>query len=132
MKKADSFTFKGNPMPKPRMTRADTWKKRPIVLDYWAFKDEITSQANKNGFSLGEAYRAEFYIKMPKSWSNKKKDKMKGTPHRQRPDIDNLIKAIQDTLLKEDSAVWYVVSTKKWAYDGCVKIENFPVEDLHF
>ena len=28
-------------MAKPRMTKADTWKKRPIVLKYWAYKDSI-------------------------------------------------------------------------------------------
>jgi len=29
-----------NPVPKPRMTQSDKWKKRPPVLRYFAFKDE--------------------------------------------------------------------------------------------
>ena len=30
--------IKITPVSKPRMTRADTWKKRPCVLKYWAYK----------------------------------------------------------------------------------------------
>ncbi|HHE6457291.1 TPA: RusA family crossover junction endodeoxyribonuclease, partial [Proteus mirabilis] len=31
--------FNIEPVPKPRMTQADKWKKRPPVLKYFAFKD---------------------------------------------------------------------------------------------
>lgn len=33
--------FNIEPVPKPRMTQADKWKKRPPVLKYFAFKDEV-------------------------------------------------------------------------------------------
>jgi Holliday junction resolvase RusA-like endonuclease len=127
----DKLEFKSNPIPKPRMTRADAWKKRPCVLSYWDFKDAIVSCAEKQDFKLGEAYKVYFNIEMPKSWSEKKKKSMDGQPHKQRPDIDNLIKAIQDTLLEEDSAVFYVVAVKKWKRKGSIVIENFP-ENLDF
>ena len=48
-----------------------------------------------------------FQIKMPVSWSKKKKDSLRGKPMQSRPDIDNLVKAILDSLFPdEDSMVW--------------------------
>lgn len=29
------------PVPKPRMTKSDAWRKRPCVMRYWAFKDKV-------------------------------------------------------------------------------------------
>jgi hypothetical protein len=37
-------------MAKPRMTQADSWKKRPIVLKYWDYKHDIKEWAFKNDF----------------------------------------------------------------------------------
>ena len=28
-------------MAKPRMTKSDSWKKRPVVLKYWEYKNDI-------------------------------------------------------------------------------------------
>ena len=47
------ITYPKTPLSKPRMTRADTWKKRPIVLRYWEYKDDIKSWAKLNNFTLG-------------------------------------------------------------------------------
>ena len=33
------------PVAKPRMTRSDRWKKRPVVLKYWQFKDALKEKA---------------------------------------------------------------------------------------
>jgi len=128
---SDTFEFKGDPVAKPRMTRADQWKKRPIAEKYWAFKDEIKKQAKEQGFQIGETYRVEFHVGMPKSWSKKKKREMVGQPHKQTPDVDNFLKSLNDCLLDDDSAVWYVVAVKKWAEKSSIKVENFP-NDLDF
>jgi len=130
-KDVDSFIYKGNIVAKPRMTRSDTWKKRPCVLKYWAFKDEINIQASEQGFRLGNAYRVEFYVEMPKSWSKKKKAEMKGRPHQQRFDLDNLIKSINDCLMEEDSTIYYFVAVKRWAEESSIHIENFPEFQLN-
>lgn len=79
-----------NPVPKPRMTQRDAWKKRPVVVKYHAFCDEMRA----NHFTLPESgAHLTFVIPMPKSWSKKKRIEMNGKPHQQRPDVDNLIKA---------------------------------------
>ena len=128
---SDTLIFKGKPVAKPRMTKADAWKKRPIVLAYWEFKDEINRQAKEQGFKLGEMYRVTFYMEIPKSRKTGKKKVVDGQPHKQRPDGDNLEKALNDCLLEEDSGVWYVVRVKRWADEPKIVVENFP-DNLDF
>ncbi len=107
------------PNPKPRMTRRDKWAKRPAVLRYFAFKDEVRLKGVV--YEYGKAIT--FHMPMPKSWSKKKKAEMDGKPHKQRPDIDNMIKSLFDSLYDEDAHIWWVGETKKlWAYEGSIEI----------
>lgn len=122
------ITYPKTPLSKPRMTRADTWKKRPIVLRYWEYKDDIKSWAKLNNFTLGCEIICKFYIPMPKSWSIKKKKKFAGSYHQSRPDVDNLLKGLMDALLEEDSHVYSVVSQKLWDYEG--KIEFYESANI--
>lgn len=107
-----------------RQTQADRWKKRPAVLRYRAFADELRLAAAAQNFFLGDRCIMIFEIAMPKSWSNKKKELMDGKPHTQRPDNDNCIKSCQDVLLIEDSSVHTVFAAKFWAYEGRIRIYN--------
>ena len=59
------------PVPKPRITKSDRWKKRKCVTAYWQFKDDVRLHIQ----SLPEAFKVIFYIEMPASWSEKKKTK---------------------------------------------------------
>lgn len=112
------------PVGKPRMTRSDRWKQRPTVMRYWAYKDEVKKQWEKAG--MPENFDGMFlsiYIPMPKSWSKKKKAKMCGKPHQQKPDIDNLAKAFLDAILDEDKQVYRFGAEKYWVYDEYAGIE---------
>jgi Holliday junction resolvase RusA-like endonuclease len=122
------LSYPKTPLAKPRMTRADTWKKRPVVLKYWAYKDDIKAWARKNDFKLGCEIFCKFYIPMPKSWSKKKKEKFAGSYHQSRPDVDNLLKGLMDALLEEDSHVYSVVSQKLWDYEG--RIEFYKLANI--
>lgn len=109
-----------DPVAKPRMTRLDKWKKRPCVMRYWAFKDEV----EKLKLQLPEAgAHIRFYISMPKSWSNKKRAEMLGKPHQEKPDLDNLLKALCDALYESDAHIHDVRVTKIWSNSGCICIE---------
>jgi len=112
--------FNITPVAKPRQTRADKWKKRPPVMRYRAFADEVRlklpSDINLN------YKRIVFYMPMPKSWSKKKKADMEGHGHRQRPDIDNLAKSLFDALYADDSHIYSVSLAKFWAYEGAIEI----------
>jgi Holliday junction resolvase RusA-like endonuclease len=93
------------PVPKPRMTRSDKWKKRPCVLAYRAFADELRLKVRK----LPESpFKIIFHIHSPIA-------KRDGTPHTFRPDGDNLTKSVLDSLWPNDDAhLWSVWFEKRW------------------
>ena len=113
------------PCPKPRMTRADKWKKRQSVVKFFAFRDAVRQYIDNDLILTAfpapnlefESFDIEFHVPMPKSWSNKKKIEMNGKPHQQRPDLDNYLKAWKDSVYEEDAVVWRIKATKLWT-DG--------------
>lgn len=107
------------PVPKPRQTRSDKWKKRPCVLRYRAFKDEVKLK----GLVLPEPCKIIFFLEMPRSWSQKRRDAFNLKPHRNKPDIDNLIKAVFDALHTDDSHIWQVHAEKRWSDRPGIMIE---------
>ncbi len=72
-----------------------------------------------------------FYMPIPKSWSNKKKLETVGQAHFKKPDLDNLIKAFKDSangiIFKDDSVVSAIVSSK--VYSNKPRIE-YKVEKI--
>lgn len=109
------------PVPKPRMTRADKWKRRKCVIEYRAFCDKV----RELGIKVDSDTKVIFYIPMPKSWSNKKKAEYDRKPHQSKPDIDNLVKAILDALYEDDSHIYKLHAEKYWDYIG--KIETITL-----
>ena len=103
------------------MTQADRWKKRPCVVRYFSWCNQLRMmrpEVNWSPLSL------KFVIEMPKSWSKKKKAEMDGKPHQSKPDLDNLIKAFKDALLKDDSKVWrYGRMMKVWGKRGLIIVD---------
>ena len=119
-----SITFRVLPVAKPRMTARDRWKKRPCVLRYHAFKDEIKLILSQTGYKPGPRVRLLFFVPMPASWSAKKKAAMKRTPHMRRPDIDNYIKGVLDAVYADDSGVWQIEALKYWGEEPAIVFEN--------
>jgi Holliday junction resolvase RusA-like endonuclease len=116
--------LKITPVAKPRMTRRDVWSKRLCVSKYYRFKDKLIKLAKEKRFKLADSYKVEFLMPMPASWSISKKVLMSGKPHQSRPDLDNLLKAVNDCLLKEDSTVWFVEASKIWWDEGKIIFYN--------
>ena len=109
------------PMGKPRMTRADRWKKRPEVMRYRAFCDEVRLQ----NVQLPESgFHVTFIIPMPPSWSRKKRQQFDGQPHQSKPDMDNLMKALMDAIYDDDAHIWDGRITKQWGETGKIIIEE--------
>ena len=115
-----------DPVPKPRMTKSDKWKKRTCVMRYWEFKDKVKELE----IHLQSPCKATFYIPMPKSWSKRKRAEFNGKPHLSRPDGDNLEKALFDSVFGEDAQMWSFSWEKRWAETGSIIIEKFP-EDVY-
>lgn len=110
------------PVPKPRMTQRDKWQKRPAVMRYRDFCDQV----REAGIQISErGCQITFFMPMPKSWSQKKRDTMDGQPHRQKPDLDNLLKALFDAVHSEDCSIWNVSSISKiWSVKGAIQLQN--------
>lgn len=116
-----SFTIAGPCQPKPRQTRSDKWKKRPCVTKYreWADLARACAQRACGRFLLPNAgIVMAVYIAMPRSWSGRQREGMKGQPHRVKPDGDNLLKAAVDSLHPDSDSMVYEMSVKKFWDDG--------------
>lgn len=108
------------PVPAPRQVRSDKWKPCPMVLRYRAFRDEVRLK----GVKVESGDEIIFLMPMPKSWSKKKKAEMEHEPHQQKPDLDNLVKAVLDSVYEDDAHIWQLTATKIWAYEGAIDIWN--------
>jgi Holliday junction resolvase RusA-like endonuclease len=112
-----------NPCPKPRMTRSDRWRRRPCVVRYWEFCDFIRDNLEREFELTGS--RITFVIPVPASWSKKRKEAAIGQPHTQRPDLSNLLKALEDAHQSDDAAIHtYREISKVWGWQGEIKIEG--------
>lgn len=112
--------FDITPVPKPRMTQRDAWAKRPCVLRYYEFKDQLKALAAKERFTVPAAgCHVTFYLPRPKSWPKTKKTRF---AHQQKPDIDNLLKAFLDALCDDDSYVYDIRATKLWHTEGRIVV----------
>lgn len=103
-----------HPMGAVRQNRSDLWKKRPRVLRYRAYRDELRAKMGDFVLPDGGVWLV-FRLPMPPSWSMKKVAMMDGTPHRSKPDKDNLEKAFYDALFDDDSHLWDGRVTKLWS-----------------
>ncbi len=126
-----SLTISLNPVAKPRMTQSDRWKKRGCVIRYFAFSASLREEARRQKFVPANQLVIQFEFRMPKSWSKKKKAEMSGKPMQSKPDIDNLQKSILDSLFpNDDSAIWKVCASKRWAETGRIIIKNWEQDKL--
>ncbi len=102
------------PRAKPRMTRQGRWKQ--TVKEYFQWVNRLQWEAKLKGcpMPLPDRYEVRFQIKPPKSYSKKKVREILGSGHTVKPDWDNLAKALQDALCKDDSHIYRVTVTKVW------------------
>lgn len=119
-----TLTVTIQPIGKPRMTQRDRWAKRKCVVDYFAFADRLRAVATEQEFSLGESFNVLFELPMPKSWSERKRNAMRGRPHQQKPDLSNLLKAIEDALMQNDERIHTVRAKKIWSGIPQIIINN--------
>ena len=95
-------TIPVRPVAAPRQTRRDSWKPSPAVLRYRDFKDEVMRHLRREKLNpstlLPDSMLLVFNLPVPPSWSHRKKQAHIARPHRQKPDIDNLTKALRSYL----------------------------------
>ena len=120
-----TFTIPGLPLGKPRMTQRDKWKKRPCVVAYRAWADIAR-------LSCPKLPPPEMITRL--DWTavfavNPGTEGQIGTQHREKPDRDNIDKAILDALFEDDSSIAYGTIRKEWGeQDGIVVTIEYGVE----
>lgn len=73
---------------------------------YNQYKIDLLAYCKARRFSLPvQGLCITFYIPMPKTWSKKKRNQYHGTLHQSKPDIDNLTKAVLDSMTTEDKYI---------------------------
>ena len=113
-------TLPVTPVPKPRQTQRDRWAKRPCVLRYRAFCDELRMRQAQ----LPARYALIFVMPMPRSWPSSKRAAMAGRPHEQKPDLTNLEKSVEDALMANDERLFNNRGIKIWGDHGRLVILN--------
>lgn len=117
-----TFTIEGRPQAKqrPRVVRGHTYTPKETL----EFERKVrTAYLDQGGIYFGEQpleANIRFIFPIAKSWSKKKKqDAIEGkTKMVARPDLDNLVKSILDSLngvsYKDDGQVINIVATKEY------------------
>jgi len=94
------------------------YKRRLQLEKYNKYKEELKQEAQRIGFEMPHCNTwIKFFMPMPASWSKKKKARMNFEPKQSMPDLSNLIKAMEDSLLAQDNIIWDYRVSKYW-YDS--------------
>jgi Holliday junction resolvase RusA-like endonuclease len=116
-----TFTVNINPVAKarPRMGKYGVYTpKKTAAYELAILAGYRKENIGKNPIDKPIKVSINCGIKMPKSWSKKKKAEMWGNPHTSKPDIDNLVKAVLDALngvaFCDDSQIYEITSRKIW------------------
>ena len=111
-------------IPEHRIRTSQKMKRRQQVLRYMNYKTSLKLEFLKHGMTIDEVLSGvTFVMPMPASLSKKKRDEYRGKKHQQVPDLDNLIKAYKDAVLKRDEFVHTYNDIKKvWGDQGRIEI----------
>lgn len=108
------------PTPAPRQVRRDAFEPSRSVQRYRAFRDECRW---KRIWRPEPGDLVVFCMPIPRS---RVREGLDGRPHLQKPDVDNLLKALLDALYDDDCAVWTCTAAKVWSTTPGIFIERRP------
>ncbi len=101
---------------------------------YNAYKEELRNWVDKNKFLMPMGHFAIwFHLPFPKSWRKPKCALMDGKPHTSTPDLDNMLKALFDSVMPrrnrisggagaDDRKIHNYISFKVWCQPGDERI----------
>jgi Holliday junction resolvase RusA-like endonuclease len=104
------------PMPALRMTQRSKW--RESSRKYLTWKRDVAWLARVANYKLESGDKVVFHMPLPKA---AKKQSSPGAPHRVRPDLDNLLKAVFDALHTEDAHIDEISSRKVWSETAAIE-----------
>lgn len=128
-----------NPMGAVRMTRRGKFTS-PTAQRYLEYKEYLKwnarQQVKELPFEKGEALRVTitFYMPIPPSWSQKKKDAHVKAWHTTKPDIDNLVKGAFDALNGiawfDDNQVTSVITSKYYDLNPRIELNVMKLSEV--
>lgn len=100
----------------PREKLRPAGLKRLLRLErYNKYKVDVNAIAKLKKFEMPEqGAHITYFIPVPKSWKKYKKEEMHMKLHQSTPDVDNLTKALFDSLMAEDKHIADIHITKRW------------------
>jgi len=120
------------PAPRPRFSKYGTYN----TSDYTNYKNLLTLKIQDSiKFYTEKEVKLDliFHMPIPKSTSVKNKKLLVGTYHTKKPDLDNLIKAVKDSmelvLFKNDSQVCNISAKKIYSDIPGISIQ---VEEISY
>ena len=125
--------FEINPVPasRPRVSRWSTYYPKK----YTKFKQDMEALTSELDTTLSEKLvrvEIDFMIKIPVSWSKKKKQELNNTYCSNNSDIDNYIKAILDSLngvfFIDDRQVVEIFARKIYSKEGYILYKQKEIE----
>lgn len=112
-----TLTLYGQPLGKPRMTQRDKWKVRPCVAAYRLWADELRLAAKR---TTKIRLTKPTWIDVFAFFENGKKHRT--GLHTSKPDGDNILKAVMDSLFANDELIYHASITKLWADGGQARV----------
>ena len=117
----DWHTIKVVPVGKPRMTQKGLWK--PVVKRYYYNVETFKLWAKDVPRKDVSVVSWIAYFPFPKSYTNSKRDSLRGQPHQLKPDRDNIDKFILDSLFSSDQRIHAGLTAKYWDDGKGARIE---------
>lgn len=116
-----------DPVSAPRQVRSHAWNPTSHVKRYRAYQTELLVRGLQIPTPVCHLI---FVMPIPPSWSERKKAEHDGQPHQQKPDRDNLEKAVLDTAFGEDCHLWHGATSKIWGRRGVLLVSDriIPME----
>ena len=135
--KSESFSFDlivpAKPVAKarPRMTKSGHTYTDKATFQYERPVKILANPERGQREASTEALHVtmRFGFAMPNSWSKKKREERVGTFHRQRPDLDNLVKicdALNNIVWEDDCQVAVISAQKVWSETSFTVISVEP------
>lgn len=127
------YIFDITPIGKPRMTRRDKWAKTRTkqANKYMVFRNQLEWLLKEQNFELGYGIKIIFLLPFKKNWSKGQCELMRGQPHLEKPDADNMLKAFIDVACKRDEKVYNKDVHKFWWDRGLIVVMRNEPEYTH-
>jgi len=134
-----TFSVMGVPVPKdrPRFVNRNGRVKAYSAPKSDAYHRQVQMAAwlemrGRQKFLGPVAVEARFVFQPPPSWSEKRRLTALGTAHAQKPDLDNLLKQVLDSMnavvFGDDASVVKITATKQWGPAGLAVVTVKPID----